>query len=367
MDRQNINNLTPAKAIHPGSILKKELSSRGVKQRDFAGEIGIAPTQLNEILNGKRGVSAELSLLLEASLDIEAIVWLNLQSRFEINTARKNKKTNQKTAVIKDWKIIKDLIPYSFFKKEKIIQGDHVKDLKTIYNIYDVNTISELESQVELAQSSRFRKSSKRQVNGVNLTGWVTYVKYKASHRKAKRFSFDKKDQLVKELRQTLFEENLLSKVDKLLAKYGIIFIHQKKLDKVPVDGMAFWSKNNPAIAVSLRYKRLDNLAFTLFHEIGHIFLHLESEKTKPFIDDIEAIGSHQEKEEIEANTFAENHLIPEIEWNSFMTETYEFTSENIMEFSDQIGIHPAVTLGRLKKEHNEYYRKRFAIPNEIS
>ena len=40
------------------------------------------------------------------------------------------------------------------------------------------------------------------------------------------------------------------------------------KLEKTPIDGYSFWSNNNPVIALTLRHNRVDNLAFTILHEI---------------------------------------------------------------------------------------------------
>lgn len=367
MKRQHINNLTPAHLIHPGSVLKKELTQKGIRQREFAGEIGIAPSQLNEIIKGKRSISAETSLLIEASLGIKAIIWLNLQSKYDINSIKKDKEFQKRTEIVKEWKTIKGLIPYSFLKKEKLIVGNQDEDLKTILEMYDVKTIKELEDTVSNVEASRFKKSSVRQVNNKNLTGWVKYVEYQARNRKVKSFQIDKMESLLKELREIFFKTDILNKIDKVMSKYGIIFIVQQKLDKVPVDGIASWSGNNPIIAVSLRYKRLDNLAFTIFHEVAHVFLHLvHDDEKKPFIDDIEARGTEKEKEEVEANSFAQDNLIPKAAWETFMSQNFIFSSETIKKFARQVGIHPAIALGRLKREHNEYYRRRFSIPNEI-
>ena len=67
------NNLTPSEPIHPGEILKDEIEYRGISQRKLAAQMGISPTLLNEILNGKRAVSAEYALLFEAALGLSLI------------------------------------------------------------------------------------------------------------------------------------------------------------------------------------------------------------------------------------------------------------------------------------------------------
>lgn len=73
---------------HPGEILADELRSRKIKQIDFAQRIGMAPTQLNEILKGKRPISPEFALLLDWFFIGTAEYWLQAQSTYELEKAR---------------------------------------------------------------------------------------------------------------------------------------------------------------------------------------------------------------------------------------------------------------------------------------
>ena len=53
---------------HPGDVLKEELEARGISQKKFAEVLSFPYTQLNEILNGKRPVTTDFALMMEASL-----------------------------------------------------------------------------------------------------------------------------------------------------------------------------------------------------------------------------------------------------------------------------------------------------------
>ena len=75
-------------AIHPGEILKEELEARGISQRDFAKTISVSYTMLNEILNGKRNITADFAILIEAALGTPAVHWLNMQARYNLQTTR---------------------------------------------------------------------------------------------------------------------------------------------------------------------------------------------------------------------------------------------------------------------------------------
>lgn len=85
------NNLEPFIPTHPGEIIKDEIEYRGISQRTLATQIGVSPTQLNEVLNGKRALNTEMAMLISAALDIDAEPLLAMQTRYDMITARRNK------------------------------------------------------------------------------------------------------------------------------------------------------------------------------------------------------------------------------------------------------------------------------------
>ena len=95
------NNLTPSEPIHPGEILKDEIEYRGISQRNLAAQMGISPTLLNEILIGKRAVSAEYALLFEAALGIDAEPLIKLQVDYNIQVAKSDKSFLERLANIR--------------------------------------------------------------------------------------------------------------------------------------------------------------------------------------------------------------------------------------------------------------------------
>lgn len=82
------NNLTPFEPTHPGELIRDELEVRSLSQAKLANQIGVSPSLLNEVINGKRAVNTELALLLEAALDIEAELFLKLQSAYNMQVAK---------------------------------------------------------------------------------------------------------------------------------------------------------------------------------------------------------------------------------------------------------------------------------------
>ncbi len=76
---------------HPGEVLKDELEARGVSQRELADTIGLTYSVVNEILNGRRSLTAKTALMFEAALDVPADALMYLQTKFNMQTTRNDK------------------------------------------------------------------------------------------------------------------------------------------------------------------------------------------------------------------------------------------------------------------------------------
>lgn len=75
--------------IHPGEILLTEfLQPLGVSQYRLAKDIGVTPRRINEIVHGRRAITADTALRLGRFFNMEAQFWLNLQSRFDMEVAK---------------------------------------------------------------------------------------------------------------------------------------------------------------------------------------------------------------------------------------------------------------------------------------
>ena len=82
--------LVPSSPIHPGEIVKDELEARGISQRKFASIIGCSYTVFNEILNCKRPITTDYALRIEAARGIKAYMLVNMQSEYNLQTARQD-------------------------------------------------------------------------------------------------------------------------------------------------------------------------------------------------------------------------------------------------------------------------------------
>jgi addiction module HigA family antidote len=75
--------------IHPGEVLAEEyLGPLGVTQHRLAVAIGVPPRRINEIVHGKRRITADTALRLARFFGTSERFWLNLQARYDLELER---------------------------------------------------------------------------------------------------------------------------------------------------------------------------------------------------------------------------------------------------------------------------------------
>ena len=147
-------NIIPFEATHPGTLIKDELDiQEDITQKDLAKEMGVKASFLNEIIKGKRPLTADYAIILEKILEIPADYWMKFQSQYEIDKARIKEKNIERIKNIEIWEIIKEYVPVKYFKKYKYLTDSIEQDIQSIMRIYNVSTIDGL---VNAAAKNKF-------------------------------------------------------------------------------------------------------------------------------------------------------------------------------------------------------------------
>lgn len=138
------------------------------------------------------------------------------------------------------------------------------------------------------------------------------------------------------------------------LNKSGIHLICEPHLPKTHLDGAALrLPDGSPVVALTLRFDRLDNFWFTLFHELAHVSLHLYAADVDTFFDDLTGAGK-KDRCEREADELASETLIPGPDWLAARLKKSS-PAESVMAFADRLRISPAIPAGRVRYESNDY------------
>ena len=73
--------------LHPGEMIREELEAREMTQVALAKAMGRSPRLVNEIVRGRRSITAETAVALEDALGLPAMVWMGLQSQYDLSAA----------------------------------------------------------------------------------------------------------------------------------------------------------------------------------------------------------------------------------------------------------------------------------------
>jgi addiction module HigA family antidote len=80
-----------APLIHPGRLLKRELAARGLSANRLSLDIGVPSGRITDILNGRRGISADTAVRLGRYFGNSPQFWLDLQGQYDIGVVERDK------------------------------------------------------------------------------------------------------------------------------------------------------------------------------------------------------------------------------------------------------------------------------------
>jgi len=339
--------LKSARAVPPGRIIRRELESRGWTQKELAEIMGRPASKISPIIRGTKGITPRTALELAEAFGTSADVWVNLEARYRLSLAER---TVAREAIARR-AFLFQVLPVSEIVKRGWITDSH--DLDELEA--SICTLLGVDSREEIPTlAASFRGSKAEEANTAALLAWCHRAKQAVEKQEVGSFSLNRfRQQAVAGVLQLADSTEKLDKIQEVLAECGVRFIILPHLSRTYLDGAAFEVNSQPAIALTLRYDRIDSFWFTLMHELAHIYAGHEGE----FLDrDVElSNGSH---EETEANSLAAEWLLPAKSFKAFVARSRPYFSRaRIEEFSVGIGRHPGIVLGRLHKEGEVPYK----------
>lgn len=334
----------PYKAVPPGEILKDELEARGWTQGDFAEIIGRPLQAVNEMLMGKKAITPETAVLFSRALGTTPEFWLNLEAAYRLDLLHKEERG-----------------PDHVTRRSKLYSKAPVKELVRRRWIKHSSSPDQLEAEVcaflgisnideEPAIAANFKKSDKGNIDTPSLIAWVRKTEIEARKLSCKPFDPAKLKDALPELVRLSAEDKAMSEIPVRLRELGIRLVFVPHLPQTRVDGAAFWlDKKSPVVALSLRMDRADNFWFTLIHELVHI--RDDSRSGAGYLDK-DIMQEPQNSNEKQVNQKTRDLLIPSALFSNFMTKNKPYFSRSVvLNFAKDMGIHPAIVVGRLHYE----------------
>ncbi|WP_017319061.1 HigA family addiction module antitoxin [Mastigocladopsis repens] len=328
--------LSPARIPAPGRILSRELEARGWTQKDFAEIIGRPVQTINEIIRGNKRITPETAIELSQALGTSPEFWINLEAKYRLHLASQEK---QEQDIARKSRLY-TIAPINELIKNKWIQeSDSIDKLEQqVCHFFGISTLDE-----SLQLAVNFRCAEHRDPVVTSRMAWIKRIENLAKQQTIATFERTKLVSAIPKILACAEQVESVSRIPQLLMDLGIHFVIVPHLSKTYLDGAAFYLKNNPVVALTLRYDRIDSFWFTLMHELAHITIGHHGS----YLDDLDALEVNDE--ETEANQKASDWLIEPQALQNFVSRTKKyFSRQAIEEFARTQSRHPGIVLGRL-------------------
>ncbi|KAA3658336.1 MAG: addiction module antidote protein, HigA family [Chloroflexi bacterium] len=344
------NQFRPDYVSIPGETLLETLETIGMSQAELANRMGRPKKTINEIIQGKTAITAETALQLALVLGVPASFWLNREQQYQEAKARiaEEEQLENQTDWLETAHIpVKQMCKWGWIAKK----AEKYEQLKEVLRFYGVASVKQW-NVVYDGQDVRFRQSQARPILQGAVTAWLRKGELDAHAIDCAPYDKKQFQQTLHDIRAMTRQpvETIWSDVVQQCAAAGVAVVLVPAFPNTGVSGATRWlSKNKAILQLSLRYKRDDQLWFSFFHEAGHILKH---SKKKLFLEP-DKRPEDVNGDELAADKFASDFLIPPAKLIRFTTERKYFSYDAVSNFADQIGIAPGIVVGRLQHDGN--------------
>lgn len=325
-------------------ILIRARIARGLSQRQLAETLGLKEQQIQRY-ESEEYASANLLRL----ADIANALNLNISEVAEFTTPPHPLPDMDDTSLAWDQFPVKEMYLRNWFEG---FSGSLPEAIANAEELLKGFVKGSLDAPVRAAARQRIRAGGT--VNRYALLAWqcrvIALANRQEPQKKHRRSTITR--EWLASLVQLSRNENGPRKAVEYLEDVGIRVVIEPHLSQTHLDGAAFLLRNtSPIIGMTLRYDRLDNFWFVLIHEVVHVMKHLYKGGMESIFDDLdtEAGGIEQEADE-EAGEI----LVPDRSWETALAR-YVRSKDSIENFAEELGIHPAIVAGKIRREADNY------------
>lgn len=333
----------PDYAVSPGDHIKEWLDDQGIKAAELARRLNVTPKHVSELLSGKAPLSATVALGLERVTGIPARIWNSFETGYREDLARLAE-TDELVAQYQQAK----LLPLRYLRKWRFISSSARDKAGTVREVLELFGIAHLNAfdATWIHGKVAYRRVTLASDKVYERATWLALGERHAGLDELSDYDRSGLVSLLPELRALTAHDDPVAAVGlvtELLRDVGVALCLIPPIPGFGVHGATRWINGHPLVQLSVRGKKDDQLWFTLFHELGHVFLHSH--------DAVFLQGAGDEAEAA-ADAFASSTLIPE-QYRDRLP-----TGRNIgavRELAAELGIAPSIVLGQAQRMTNDF------------
>lgn len=340
----------PDYIVAPGDTILDLLEEREMTQSDLARRLGVSAKHVNQIVKGSAPISPDVALGLDKVLGGSVSFWTTREALYQARMAAQAETQELENQV--GWA---QQFPIKELKDRNVIPKQ-ANGAQLVAHLLRFLGIAHPRHWVD--PSVAYRKTRAFESDSYALSAWLRLGEIEASRTECAAYDHDRFLDALDEIRPLtrLDPEQWEPDVKRLCAAAGVAVVIVPHFAKARANGATRWvSPSKAVIQLSLRYKWEDIFWFSFFHEAGHVVLHRKKqlfvEPPKPK-DGLETADPEIVRLEQEANRFAARTLIPP----RYERRLRHLMLADIPAFADQLGIAPAIVVGRMQHDQLLHY-----------
>ncbi len=334
----------------PGVKLQERLDELQMSQAELCHRIGRSRKLINEIIKGKASIASDTAFQLEMAVETPAAYWIDLERDYRDYHVRKQHTKQLRKQL--DWLKI---LPVQAMVEAKWL-GERDTRLEQAQTLLEWFGVASPEQWHEVyAEPRGLRRSPVDFASDPGaLAAWLRAGEKQAMEMDTADYDRKTFTRSLREIRGLTLEppDVYQDEMIALCIRSGVALAWARELPGLRVAGASRWlSPRKALIQLSLLHATDADLWFTFFHEAAHLLLHGRKqmfvegrvEEGKPARDDV--------FEEVEADHFAANFLVPTGSLGELKTlcEEGKLTAKAVLAFAGEQGLAPGIVVNRLQ------------------
>ena len=349
-------------ASSPGDYIRKTLRFKGLTQADFTNRCDLDHDEASMVFSEQGPISIDLAKKLSKELGGSDGFWVE---RYKCYFEEK-RKADENIQELLDWA---KKIPKQFVKSVVVdeIPKDREESAATLLRFFNVKSLDSWYEEFSPALATvSFKSHGELADASEKIISWIRYGQLVAENHVDVLPDFSKERLIesldrIKKISRVWDPKKFIPEISNSLRDVGVVFVCTRAPKSTPVSGASFLSPAGyPVLMMSFRYLSDDQFWFSLFHELGHLVLHLEK---GIFVEG----GGVNSLEESEADEFASSVLFPK----HLKDELLGLRSKDwrkILRLAKDNNLSPGILVGQLQRSgavpysHLNKLKKRYLV-----
>ena len=315
----------------PGDTICDLMEVKRVSRSQLAKLFRRRPEEISPLLNGEEEISYSTATILASVFGVSKEFWMRREEQYRRDFERLNPESWLSELPVKD------------MSRFGWLQGKSLSDLLRFFGVSTVEKWNTLYGA--LIPETAFRTSPSFQSEKGATAAWLRRGEIEGESVTCEVWNAQKLRNALGDIRMLTREsdpEIFIPKLRDICGSCGVaVAVVPAPSGCRASGGTRFVRQDRALLLLSFRYLSDDHFWFTFFHEVGHLLLHNRKELF------LEGVPSKREQDEIEANDFAAETLIPDEFRGEF--ERLPAQAKPIIRFARKLGIAPGIVVGQLQ------------------